>query len=303
MPEFTADSVGKVSRAAKGLCMWCRAMDVYAEVVKIVEPKKAKVAEANLQFNEANAALEEKKANLAKVQEKVAALQAQLNAALTEKKSLSDQADLCEARLSRAGKLTAALGDEQVNWTEQSKVLAEQLERLVGDIFVAAACVAYVGPFTMSYRSKIVQDWVDKAKEVGVPVSEGFRFADVLAKAVEIRSWNIAGLPSDEVSVGNGVLVKNTSRWPLMIDPQMQANKWVKNMEDQNGLRLIKLTDGRYLQTLENCVRNGNPLLLEDLGEEIDPALEPILMKQLFKQAGRLLIRLGEQDIDYDENF
>ncbi len=31
-----------------------------------------------------------------------------------------------------------------------------------------------------------------------------------------------------------------------MIDPQMQANKWVKNMEEQNGLRLIKLTDGRW---------------------------------------------------------
>ena len=55
--------------------------------------------------------------------------------------------------------------------------------------------------------------------------------------------------------------------------------------------------------TLEACVRNGNPLLLEDIGEELDPALEPILMKQLFKQGGRVLIRLGEQNVDYDENF
>jgi hypothetical protein len=52
----------------------------------------------------------------------------------------------------------------------------------------------------------------------------------------------------------------------------MQANKWIKSMEEQHGLRLIKLSDGRYLQTLEACVRNGNPLLLEDIGEELDPS-------------------------------
>ena len=303
MEEFTAESVGKVSKAAKGLCMWCRAMDVYARVAKDVEPKKAKLSEANAQLDKAMSALNEKKSNLKKVQDKVMELESQLNAALIEKKYLSDQAALCEARLARSGKLTSSLGDEQINWAQQAAMLTEQLERLVGDVFLGAACVAYIGPFTGTYRAKIIAHWVDKANSRKIPVSEKFDLKEVLAKPVEVRAWNIAGLPADEVSVDNGVITKNTTRWPLAIDPQMQANKWIKNMEDQHGLRLIKLSDGRYLQTLEACVRNGNPLLLEDIGEELDPALEPILMKQLFKQGGRVLIRLGEQNVDYDENF
>lgn len=69
-----------------------------------------------------------------------------------------------------------------------------------------------------------------------------------------------------------------------MIDPQGQANKWVKNSEKDNNLSVIKLTDGDYMRTLENCIQFGTPLLLENVGEELDPSLEPLLVKQTFKQ-------------------
>jgi hypothetical protein len=67
-----------------------------------------------------------------------------------------------------------------------------------------------------------------------------------------------------------------------IIDPQEQANRWIKNKEKENALKIIKMTDGHFLRILENCVRIGMPLLLEDVGETLDPALEPILLKQTF---------------------
>ena len=74
-------------------------------------------------------------------------------------------------------------------------------------------------------------------------------------------------------------------------------------MEMRNGLRVLKPTDGNFLRSLENCIRIGNPALIEDAGETLDPALEPVLQKAVFKQGGRLLIRLGDSDVDYDPNF
>ena len=71
---------------------------------------------------------------------------------------------------------------------------------------------------------------------------------------------------------------------PLMIDPQGQANKWVKNMEKEFKLSVIKLTDADYMRTLENCITFGNPCLLENVQEELDPSLEPLLLKQTYKQ-------------------
>lgn len=79
---------------------------------------------------------------------------------------------------------------------------------------------------------------------------------------------------------------------PLMIDPQGQANKWVKNLEKDNNLSVIKLTDGDYMRTLENCIQFGTPLLLENVGEELDPSLEPLLLKQIFKQGAVIVRRL-----------
>ena len=62
----------------------------------------------------------------------------------------------------------------------------------------------------------------------------------------------------------------NSRRWPLMIDPQGQANKWIKNMEKENKLAVLKLSDSTYIRTLENSIQFGYPVLLENLGECAD---------------------------------
>lgn len=56
-------------------------------------------------------------------------------------------------------------------------------------------------------------------------------------------------------SVHNALIALCANRWPLMIDPQGQANKWIKNMEKSNKLEVIKQTDSNYLRTLENCIQ------------------------------------------------
>ena len=72
-----------------------------------------------------------------------------------------------------------------------------------------------------------------------IPCSAKVTLANTLGQPVKIRSWNIAGLPVDTFSIDNGIIVDNTSRWPLCIDPQGQANKWIKNLEKPNQLKVI----------------------------------------------------------------
>jgi dynein heavy chain len=124
-----------------------------------------------------------------------------------------------------------------------------------------------------------------------------------MGEPVLIREWQIFGLPTDAVSTDNSLMVKFGQRWPLMIDPQGQANKWIRKMEGKQGLVVSKLNNPNMLRHLEACIRNGKPLLIEDIGETLDPALEPVLQKAVYKQGGRILIRLGDSDVDYDEDF
>ena len=119
-------------------------------------------------------------------------------------------------------------------------------------------------------------------------------------------------MPSDSVSIENGIIVAKARRWPLMIDPQGQANKWVKNMnkeyrdaegETAGGIDVIKLSDKDYLRTLANGIRFGRAVLLENVGETLDAALEPLLQKQTFKQGGGEVIKMGDDIIPYHPDF
>jgi dynein heavy chain len=302
-PEFVPEKVAKVSKACTSMCMWARAMDVYSRVIREVEPKRAKLAGAQAELKIVMEGLAQKQAQLQEVKDKIASLEASFTASVNEKNSLMEQMALTEARLKRAAKLTTALADEQVRWGENVVMYDGLIDNVVGDVFIAAACVSYYGAFTSEYRARLIDTWKMKCAELGIPTSETLSLTSILGDPYEIRQWNTEGLPRDDVSTENALLVTRARRWPLMIDPQDQANRWIRSREAQNGLKVIKLSDSTFLRTLENAIRIGQPVLLEEIEETLDPALEPILLKQTYVSGGRTLIRLGDSDIDYDKNF
>lgn len=163
--------------------------------------------------------------------------------------------------------------------------------------------VAYLGPFTVEFRNECISEWQVLCKEMNVPCSEKFDMSKVLGDPIKIRQWNIAGLPIDSFSIDNGITVTSSRRWPLMIDPQGQANRWIKNLEKDNDLKVIKLTDCSYIRTLENAIQFGNPVLLENVGEELDPMLETVLLKQTYKQGGVDYIKIGDNAVEYSKDF
>uniref|UniRef100_A0A8D2JQJ9 Dynein axonemal heavy chain 6 n=1 Tax=Sciurus vulgaris TaxID=55149 RepID=A0A8D2JQJ9_SCIVU len=302
-PDFVPEKVEKVSKACKSMCMWVRAMDLYSRVVKEVEPKRQKLRAAQAELDITMATLKEKQALLRQVEDQIQALQDEYDKGVNEKESLAKNMALTKARLVRAGKLTAALGDEQVRWEESIEKFQEEISNIIGNVFIAAACVAYYGAFTAQFRQSLIECWIQDCQSLDIPIDPSFNLINILGDPYEIRQWNTDGLPRDMTSTENGILVTQGRRWPLMIDPQDQANRWIRNKESKSGLKIIKLTDSNFLRILENSIRLGLPVLLEELKETLDPALEPILLKQTFISGGRLLIRLGDSDIDYDRNF
>lgn len=74
-------------------------------------------------------------------------------------------------------------------------------------------------------------------------------------------------------------------------------------MEKEREIKIMKFSDGNYLKILENCIRIGNPVLMENVYEELDPAIEPLLQKQIFKKGNSLNIRLGDTTIEYSKDF
>uniref|UniRef100_A0A1B0FG22 AAA+ ATPase domain-containing protein n=1 Tax=Glossina morsitans morsitans TaxID=37546 RepID=A0A1B0FG22_GLOMM len=301
--DFVPAKFEKVSKVAKSVSLWVIAMEKFAKVYKVVEPKIRRKEIAESELKEVMTILKAKQKELAAVEAKIQGLKDNLDMKRSEFKAVQDNVDLTYGRINRAGRLTSALSDEEVRWKETVKVLTNELACVPGDVLVSAACVAYLGAFSTEYRNELCAQWVIKCREQNIPSSGEFHLVKVLGDAYEIRQWTMDGLPKDDISVENGIYATRALRWPLMIDPQEQANRWIRNMEKANNLNVLKMTDGNLLRTMENCVRQGYPILLEDISETIDPSIRPVLQRETYVFEGRTYLKLGDQVIDYDDRF
>ena len=358
MPDFELGKIKNTSRAVHSLASWVYAVEAYDRVVKHVQPKREKLARAQADFAVVEGRLLEARAQLASVEDRVAGLTAQLQAMQRNKTELEDKIATCATRLQRAEKLLTGLGGERGRWTASADDLAARYRDLTGDVLLSAGFLAYLGPLTQQYRDALLLAWGQQCRALAVPASEVFSLAKVLGDPVKIRQWQLAGLPNDSFSVDNAIIVDKTRRWPLMIDPQGQANQWVKRFEggapvvgnsnsnsaagkgsgygdgEDGGLEsdsdadrsagtarspsptsssgaaghgggLIVTTLGAddWHRKLELAIQTGAACLLEDVGEELDPSLEPLLLRQVVRKGGVRVLRLGDQELEYNDSF
>jgi dynein heavy chain, axonemal len=307
-PNFTPAAIEKASKACTAICMWARAMYKYHFVALGVAPKRAALKEAEDELAVVMTALAKSQAQLKAVNDRLAELEAAFNEAVEKKDMLEKKEASCKIQLSNADKLIGGLGGEETRWTETVSVLKEAVINVLGDVVVSAGTISYLGVFTSEFRSSLVSSWQKALTDYNIPHTKGCNVETTLANPVKVRSWQLFSLPSDSLSTQNGIIMDNARRWPLLIDPQGQANRFIRNMAKdkefaENGMDVVKLTDKNFLRTLENGVQFGRWVMLENILETLDAALEPILLQQKFKQGGQEMMKIGDNVIPYNDTF
>lgn len=207
-------------------------------------------------------------------------------------------------KLNSASQLISGLGGEMIRWTADMGTIQEDKIKLVGDCLTGSAFLSYCGPFNSVLRQKMIFDtWKADLLEKELPNKEDFRLDTFLSNEVEVARWASEGLPGDELSVQNGILTEAASRWPLCIDPQMQAVLWIKEKEKKNPFDILTFNMGDYIKRLEMAIKFGKSVLFEAIDEEIDPMIDPVLEKNIIKEAGVNMLVLGDSKIDYHDDF
>lgn len=317
--NFNVETIAKASQAAGGLARWCVALYQFSEQYKVIKPMLNKVEELTLKSNQSKAVLQAKMNEVREIKNGLTQLEKGLQQTRNEIDTLTENKLISERRLENAEKLLDLLSDEGKRWEQSVRDMENDQIYFKGNVFLAAASLCYTGPFTGEYRDSLIKEWQNECRQRSLEISPNYSLINTLGNQIEIRDWQLNDLPSDYVSLDNAILAQKSQRWPLMIDPQTQANKWLKKM-----LRNRELTSGNFSTSfgwsnfigsdlevinattpdddgkndedgmskkknnssqkrLEYAISQGKTVLYEDTGENLDPGLDPILSKAIYE--------------------
>lgn len=297
------DNLKKINLALVSLSKWLKGMLAAQESDEVVRKMEAKAEDVSKVYNGQMARLKEKQDELDEVSRKLQQLQDSYDHNNQEKVNLDNEISKANMMLENSGKLKIGLAEEHVRWVATVKELELSRKFILGDAFLAAACLAYHGPFTGVFRQTLLEKWMNILKEHEINFSEKFALEEALGDISTIREWNLYGLPSNKISVCNGVLVSRAPSFPYLIDPQLQANKWIKKMESDLEVReakinTVKASDSKNLsRVIEASIQNNIPCMVEDVDDALDPFLDPLLLRQVDpSKGGKAFVKLGASD-------
>ncbi|ETN06717.1 hypothetical protein PPTG_12758 [Phytophthora nicotianae INRA-310] len=315
---FSAPVAKNASKAAEGLFCWVKAMSMYHEASKVVKPKLEALRIAEGKFEAAQARLQSSEDKLQKCQNVLTRLQEDFQTQMAEKARVEAFAQATKRKMEQATALIGGLGGEKVRWTEDSNRFVERKQHLVGDCALAATFLCYCGPFNREYRDLLLRERIPA--ELGaiptpnsatkapftIPLTRGLALEEFLADAGSVSDWKLQGLPSDPLSIQNGMLVARAPRFPLLIDPQGQALSWVLRREAERlpTMGVVSVSSSKLREILEHCVGEGKALVLDGVdGADPDPLLANVLDKNFIVRAKGKFVKIMDRVCEYNEEF
>jgi len=127
-------------------------------------------------------------------------------------------------QLDLANRLVNGLADENIRWGKNVITFKAERVTMIGDALLASAFVSYIGPFSYKFRLELWSTtWMADIVAKKIPYTDKIDPLDVLADAAMMAVWAGEGLPADRVSIENAAIVVSCTRYPLLIDPQLQG--------------------------------------------------------------------------------
>ncbi|EFA77050.1 cytoplasmic dynein heavy chain [Heterostelium album PN500] len=301
-PNFNYEAVNRASKACGPLVKWVTAQAIFSEILDRVKPLREEVEQLENAANELKAKQDEIVKTIDALNQSISTYKDEYATLIRDTESIKSEMTKVKSKVDRSIALIDNLSSERSRWELQSENFQTQMATVVGDVVLASAFLAYIGFFDQHFRADLMQKWMHRLESVGIKFKPELSVPDFLARPEERLQWHANSLPADDLCVENAIMLKRFNRYPLVIDPSGQAMEFLMNQYADKKINKTSFLDASFMKNLESALRFGCPLLVQDV-ENIDPVLNPVLNKEIRKKGGRILIRLGDQDVDFSPSF
>lgn len=300
--DLSYEKVNRASKACGPLVQWVEAQVNYSTILDRVGPLREEANQLEEQALQTRAEAQAIENKIQELERSIAMYKSEYATLISETQTIKTEMTKVEFKVNRSVRLLESLSSERTRWEAGSRSFETQLGTIVGDVLVAAAFLAYSGLYDQQFRRTMRDDWLAHLTLSGISFKAHNPVTEYLSNADKRLGWQQHGLPSDDLCTENAIILKRFIRYPLIIDPSGRATEFLQNDHRDRRLTITSFLDDSFTKQLESSLRFGNPLLIQD-AEHLDPVLNHVLNKEYQKTGGRILIRLGKQEIDFSPTF
>ncbi|XP_047532350.1 dynein heavy chain, cytoplasmic isoform X1 [Vanessa atalanta] len=301
-PDYNFEKVNRASMACGPMVKWAIAQIEYADMLKRVEPLRSELQALEDQAQYNVKAGNEVRDLIAQLEKSIASYKEEYAQLISQAQAIKTDLENVQAKVDRSIALLKSLVIERERWEASSETFRSQMSTIVGDVLLSAAFIAYGGYFDQHYRQNLFSTWTSHLAAANIKFRADIARTEYLSNPDERLRWQANALPTDELCVENAIMLKRFNRYPLIIDPSGQATEFIMREFKERKITKTSFLDDSFRKNLESALRFGNPLLVQDV-ENYDPILNPVLNRELRRTGGRVLITLGDQDIDLSPSF
>ena len=293
--SFEDAVITRASVAAAGMATWVKNLLKCSAIFEKVKPLEEDLYKATKNLETSQRRVMECENELNKITGLVEQLREDFGRRTSEAEKLKTELGNAESTLSSAQELLGKLSGEKLRWEAQLKELKENLDQVPRYSMFSAGFTTYLSSYSEDVRESLLKKW--KTSGSGL----NFDFRRFMSTESEILRWKGEGLPEDILSTENAIVLFNSSKTPLIVDPATAATTWLKTQNTGKG-EVLNQSDPRFTSQFELGVRFGKVIIVQEI-DKLEPMLFPLLRLDLIKQGPRYVVQVGDKMIDYNESF
>ncbi|CCH41669.1 Cytoplasmic dynein 1 heavy chain 1 [Wickerhamomyces ciferrii] len=300
--DYNFNSADRASKACGPLLQWVEAQVRYAVVLDQVGPLREDMAILEEESRQNQARLLAIDDMITELQESMEKYKDDYSYLIRDTEKIKTEMTEVQEKVKRSLELVESLSEERSRWASKVKSYTQEYSNITGNSILAAGFLTYLSDKDHSKRAQLLSSWKQVLSRWEIEFDADLSFLNYFSYSSKILEWQNQGLTNDALYFENVTILDHSDKIPLIIDPLGEIVEFLKQHLAPQKLTITSFLDDSFARTLENTMRFGGNILVQD-AEYFDPIISRLLNRDFEKVGGRVLVKVGNRDLDLSPNF